>query len=345
MHRSTSILTETGTIVSGDGSTVVENVADIDNGTSGSIVFVSNTKYAKHLDTTEASAVIVTEALIDRCNKPALIAKSPRLVFSRIALMLNPAPAIEPGISPHAVVADDASIDPTAQVEACAVIQSGVTVAANSRIAACCVIEENASIGAGTVLHPNVTIGADCSIGDNCILFAGAVIGADGFGYVWDEDDDAYMKVPQLGNVRIGNGVEIGSNTSIDRGAIGDTVIEDGVKIDNQTQIGHNDHIGRNTTISGSSGIAGSVKIGKNCVIGGGVGMADNIEIADQVILTGRTNVANTIKEPGMYSSTITAIEARKWRRIYARIKNLDELGKRVKELEKKLENQEKESE
>ena len=335
----------TGADVSGDSSTVIESVADIDNGVPGSIVFVSNKKYAGHLQTTEATAVIVTEDLLEKCNKPALVSASPRLAFSKIALRLNPVAEIEAGISPDAVVADDATIDPSARIEACAVIKSGATVGAGSCISACSVIEKNASIGAGTMLYPNVTIGEGCTVGNDCILHAGTVIGADGFGYVWDEETDAYMKVPQLGNVRIGNGVEIGSNTSIDRGAIGDTVIEDGVKIDNQTQIGHNDHIGRNTTISGSSGIAGSVVIGENCIIGGGVGIGDNLEIADKVVLTGRTNVANTIKEPGMYSSTLTAIEARKWRRIFARLKNLDELAMRVKALEKKLEKQEKESE
>ena len=336
---------KTGTIVSGDSGTVIESVADIDKGVPGSIVFVSNAKYARHLETTDAAAVIVTEDLLQKCNKPALVSASPRLAFSKIALLLNPIEQIEAGISPDAVVAEDAAVDPSARIEACAVIKSGATVGAGSCISACSVIEKNASIGAGTMLYPNVTIGEGCTVGNDCILHAGAVIGADGFGYVWDDEADAYMKVPQLGNVRIGNDVEIGSNTSIDRGAIGDTVIEDGVKIDNQTQIGHNDHIGRNTTISGSSGIAGSVVIGENCVLGGGVAIGDNLESADKVYLTGRTNVANTIKEPGWYSSAIPAIEARKWRRIYARIKNLDELAMRVKALEKKLEKQEKESE
>ena len=336
---------KTGAIVSGDSGTVIDSVADIDKGKPGSIVFVSNKKYAGHLETTDAAAVIVTEDLREKTNKPALVSANPRLAFSKIALLLNPVAVIEPGISPDAVVAEDATIDPSARVEACAVIKSGASIGAGSCISACSVIEENASIGAGTMLYPNVTIGEGCAVGNDCILHAGSVIGADGFGYVWDEEADAYMKVPQLGNVRIGNDVEIGSNTSIDRGAIGDTVVEDGVKIDNQTQIGHNDHIGRNTTISGSSGIAGSVIVGQNCIFGGGVAIGDNLEIADKVVLTGRTSVANTIKEPGMYSSALPAVEARKWRRIYARIKNLDELAMRVKALEKKLEKQEKDSE
>ena len=190
------------------------------------------------------------------------------------------------------------------------------------------------SIGANTRLFANVTIGERCNIGDNCILHPGVVVGADGFGFVWDRD--AYLKVPQLGTVRIGDDVEIGANTTIDRGAIGDTVVENGVKIDNQIQLGHNDHVGEHTAMSGHSGAAGSVKIGKKCVIGGGVAISDNLEICDNVILAGRSNVANSIKEPGMYAAVIPAVEAGKWRRILGRIKQLDQLAKRIIALEQK---------
>ena len=158
------------------------------------------------------------------------------------------------------------------------------------------------------------------------------MIGADGFGYVWDRD--SYIKVPQLGSVHIGNDVEIGANTTIDRGAIGNTVVEDGVKIDNLVQLGHNVRIGEHTTISGQSGAAGSAIIGKKCILGGDVAISDNIEIADNVILTGRSSVSNSIKESGMYSSGIPVVEARKWRRILGRIKQLDELAKSIKALE-----------
>jgi UDP-3-O-[3-hydroxymyristoyl] glucosamine N-acyltransferase len=324
----------TGAMLSGSGEVTIDKVADINSGEEGSIVFVSNSRYRKHLETTAASAVIIPEELSQDCDRPALVTENPRAVFSRIALLLNPLPVVEPWISPHAVIAEDADIDPSARIEACVVIKSGVSVGPGTWISAGCVLEKNVRVGSSTRLFANVTIGEGCKVGDNNILHSGVVIGADGFGFVWDRD--AYMKVPQLGSVNIGNDVEIGANTSIDRGAIGDTIIENGVKIDNLIQIGHNDHIGEHTTISGQSGVAGSVRIGRKCVIGGGVGISDNLEITDNVVLTGRSNVANSIKEPGMYASVIPVVEASKWRRILARIKQLDELAKRVKALERK---------
>ena len=325
---------KSGARLAGDGNTVIDKVAAVNSGESGSIIFVSNRKYARYLPDTKASAVIVTEDLLERCSTPALVANSPRLVFSRIALLLNPDPIIEPWISPDAVIADDATVDKTSRIEACAVIKSGARVGADTLISSGCVVENNVTIGNNCRLFANVTIGHDCTIGNNTILHSGAVIGADGFGFVWDDDAGNYMKVPQLGNVVIGNDVEVGANTAIDRGAIGDTIVEDGVKLDNLIQLGHNDHIGENTTISGFTGIAGSVKVGQKCVIGGGVGMADNIEIADNIIIAGRSTIGNDLSEPGMYASPIPAIEASKWFRIIRRIKNLDELAKRVKKLE-----------
>jgi len=326
---------QTGAGLSGSGDIVVEKVADITNGEQGSIVFVSNRKYTRHLETTAASAVIITDKMLQVCDKPALVTENPRAVFAKIALLLNPLPAVEPWISPHAVIADDAEVDSSARIEACVVIQSGASVGPGTWISPGCVIEKNVRIGANTRLFANVTIGERCTIGDNNILHSGAVIGADGFGYVWDQD--AYIKVPQLGSVHIGNDVEIGANTTIDRGAIGDTIVEDGVKIDNLVQLGHNVHIGEHTTMSGQSGAAGSAKIGKKCIIGGDVAISDNIEVADNVILTGRSSVPNSIKESGMYSSGIPVVEAHKWRRILGRIKQLDELAKRIKALELKI--------
>lgn len=333
MQYTLSALAEkTGAGLSGSGDTVVEKVADITSGEQGSIVFVSNTKYTRHLKTTAASAVIITDKMLQVCDKPALVTDNPRAVFAKIALLLNPLPEVEPWISPHAVIADDAEVDSSARIEACVVIQSGASVGPGAWVSPGCVLEKNARIGANTRLFANVTIGEGCTIGDNNILHSGAVIGADGFGYVWDQD--SYIKVPQLGSVHIGNDVEIGANTTIDRGAIGNTVVEDGVKIDNLVQLGHNVHIGEHTTMSGHTGVAGSAIIGKKCILGGDVAISDNIEIADNVILTGRSSVSNSIRESAMYSSGIPAVEARKWRRILGRIKQLDELAKRIKALE-----------
>jgi UDP-3-O-[3-hydroxymyristoyl] glucosamine N-acyltransferase len=333
MQYTLSALAEkTGAGLSGSGDIVVEKVSDITSGEQGSIVFVSNTKYTRHLKTTAASAVIITDKMLQVCDKPALVTDNPRAVFAKIALLLNPLPVVEPWISPHAVIADDAEVDSSARIEACVVIHSGVSVGPGTWISPGCVLEKNVRIGANTRLFANVTIGEGCTIGDNNILHSGAVIGADGFGFVWDQD--SYIKVPQLGSVNIGNNVEIGANTAIDRGAIGDTIIEDGVKLDNLVQLGHNVHIGEHTTMSGQCGVAGSAKVGKKCILGGDVAISDNIEIADNVILTGRSSVSNSIRESGMYSSGITVVEARLWRRILGRIKQLDELAKRIKALE-----------
>ena len=334
-HTLSELAELTGARLSGSGDTVIETVADITSGEAGSIVFVSGGKYKRYLQSTAASAVIISEDMLAGCDKPALVTDNPRAAFAKIALLLNPLPEVEPWVSPHAVIAEDADIHPSARIEACVVIQSGASIGAATWISPGCVIEKNARIGANSRLFANVTIGERCTIGDNSILHSGVVIGADGFGFVWDQG--AYLKVPQLGSVRIGNDVEIGANTSIDRGAIGDSIIEDGVKIDNQNQLGHNDHVGEHTVISGLSGIAGSVKIGRRCIVGGGVGIGDNLEIADGVILTGRSAVPNSIKEPGIYASVIPAVEAGKWRRIVARIKQLDDLAKRIKALELKL--------
>ncbi|MBT8127099.1 MAG: UDP-3-O-(3-hydroxymyristoyl)glucosamine N-acyltransferase [Gammaproteobacteria bacterium] len=328
---------KTGSRLSGPGESVIASVANIASGQAGSIVFVSNPKYTKYLQTTAASAVIATEQMLIGCDKPALVTEHPRVVFSKIALLLNPLPRIQPWISPHAVIAEDATIDPAARIEACVVVQSGVSIGPGTWISPGCVLEKNARLGSNSRLFANVTVGENCWVGDNCVLHSGAVIGADGFGFVWDQD--AYLKVPQLGNVRIGNDVEIGANTSIDRGAIGDTIIENGVKIDNLVQLGHNDHVGEHTTISGQSGLAGSVKMGRKCIIGGGVSISDNLEIADNVTLTGRSSVANSLKQPGVYASVIPVLEAGKWRRILARINQLDDLAKRIKALETKNHN------
>jgi len=324
----------TGARLAGSGDVLIESVADIAGGKVGSIIFAASGKYAKYLNTTDASAVIASENILAGCDKPGLVTDHPRVVFAKIAALLHPAPEVRPWISPDAVIADDADIDASARIEACVVVQAGASIGPGTWISPGCVIEDNVRIGANVRLYANVTIGADCVVGDNSVLHSGAVIGADGFGFVWDTD--RYIKVPQLGTVHIGKDVEIGANTSVDRGAIGATVIENGVKIDNQIQIGHNDHIGEHTTISGHTGIAGSVKVGRKCIIGGAVAISDNLEIADDVVLTGRSNVANSIKHAGVYASVIPVIEANKWRRILARIKQLDDLAKRIKDLESK---------
>jgi UDP-3-O-[3-hydroxymyristoyl] glucosamine N-acyltransferase len=322
----------TGARLHGDGECRIRQVADISNAGEGSIAYVYNQRYSKYLKSTGASAVILTEELLDSCPAPALVTSSPRLVFARVAAMLNPAPVAPPGISPQAIVADNAHIDSSACVEDGAVIGSGASVDVGAWIGPGCVIEEGAMIGRYTRLRANITIGKDCVLGDNNIVHAGVVIGADGFGF--EPDGEAWCKIPQLGRVLIGNGVEIGANTTIDRGSLGDTVIGDGVKIDNQIQIGHNVRIGNHTVISACTCIAGSTKIGSHCLIGGSVGIRDNIEIADNVMITGRTLVSRSITKAGSYSSSTPMDETANWRRNAARFRQLDDIARRLIRLE-----------
>jgi UDP-3-O-[3-hydroxymyristoyl] glucosamine N-acyltransferase len=237
------------------------------------------------------------------------------------------------GIAPSAVIAADAIISDSVTVDANAVIQSGAVIGEHSYIGSGTVVGKNVTIGNHSYLNANVTVYADCIIGDECILHSGVVIGADGFGFV--KDADAYFKVPQLGRVRIADHVEIGANTCVDRGALLDTVIGEGVKLDNHIQIGHNVEIGEHTVISACSCIAGTVKIGKFCLFGGSVGVRDNIEITDNVMITGRTLVSASILKPGSYSSSTPMDETANWRKNAARFRTLDKMARRLNKLEK----------
>ncbi|MCG6938564.1 MAG: UDP-3-O-(3-hydroxymyristoyl)glucosamine N-acyltransferase [Gammaproteobacteria bacterium] len=312
---------------------LINNVADINHAENGDLVFISNLKYRRFLSSTLASAVVSQADWLEGCTLPALIADNPRLTFAKAAALLNPVTASNGGIHPSAVIAENASVDDTATIDANAVVKSGASIAAHSYIGAGTVIGENVNIGKNSYLNANVTIYADCEIGSNCIIHSAVVIGADGFGFV--KDQDAYFKVPQLGRVRIGDDVEIGASTTIDRGALLDTVIGNGVKLDNQIQIGHNVEIGDHTVISACSCVAGTVKIGKFCLFGGSVGVRDNIEICDNVIITGRTLVSHSITKPGSYSSSTPMDETTNWRKNAARFRKLDEMARRLSKLEK----------
>lgn len=312
---------------------LIENVADINHAEKGDLVFISNKKYSSSLATTGASAVISKQEWLGDSCLSALITDNPRLAFARAATLLNPVTKKTTGIHPTAVISGGASIDPTAIIEANAVIKTGAKIAAHAFVGAGSIVGENVSVGKYTHLNANVTIYKGCSVGRHCILHSGVVIGADGFGFV--RDADAYYKVPQLGCVRIGDKVEIGANTTIDRGALLDTVIGDGVKLDNQIQIGHNVEIGEHTIISACSCIAGTVKIGKFCLFGGSVGIRDNIEITDHVIITGRTLVSHSITKAGSYSSSTPMDETTNWRKNAARFRQLDDMARRLKKLEK----------
>lgn len=307
----------------GDPALRVSHVATLSQAGPGSVSFLANSRYRKHLDSTHASAVIVTADMAGECPVAALIASSPYLAYARIATLLYPPAPKHSGIHPSAVVSGDARIAASACVGPLCVIEAGVELGARVQVGAGCTLQAGAQVGADTQLMPRVTLYALVQIGERCLLHSGAVIGADGFGFA--PDAGTWVKVPQLGSVRIGNDVEIGANTTIDRGAIEDTVVENGAKLDNQIQVGHNVVIGAHTAIAACTGISGSTTIGQRCLIGGMVGFAGHLTIADDVTITGCSLVSASIRQAGSYSSGMPTVETRAWRRMVAHLRRFGE--------------------
>ena len=301
----------------------VSHVATLSQATEGSLSFLANSRYRKHLATTRATAVVLAPADLDQCPAAALIGPNPYLNYARIAAMIYPVAPTMAGIHPSAVVASGARIAATACVGPQCVIEAGVDIGERAEIGAGCTILAGARIGNDTRLMPRVSVYPAVSIGARCLVHSGAVIGADGFGFA--PDDGTWIKVPQVGSVRIGNDVEIGANTTVDRGAIGDTIVEDGAKLDNQIQVGHNVIIGAHTAIAACTGISGSTAIGKRCMIGGMVGFAGHLTIADDVTVTGCSLVSASIRESGSYSSGMPTVETRAWRRMVAHLRRFGE--------------------
>ena len=317
----------------GDAECEITHVDTLQDASSGAISFLANNRYRKHLASTRASAVILARDLAEQCPVSALVTDNPYLAYARIAAILYPAKSATPGIHPSAVVAESARVDAGAEIGACAVVGERVELEAGVQIGPGCVLEEGCRVGAGSQLVANVTLCRNTRIGREVLIHPGAVIGSDGFGLA-KNDQGAWEKVPQLGRVRIGDRVEIGANTTIDRGAIRDTVIGDGVKLDNQIQVAHNVIIGENTAVAGCAGISGSTTIGRNCSIGGGVGLAGHLEFGDNVHISGQSLVTRSFKEPGSYSGNLPAVPSTDWRKSVARIRRLDELTRRLKSLE-----------
>lgn len=320
-----------GCTLQGDPGIVVRRVGTLEAAAADTVTFLANPKYRRFLANTHAGAVVLEASLAAECRVPALLHKNPYATYARIASLLHPPASAPPGIHASAVVDPSAVIDESAAVGATAVIGAGARIAARVVIGPGCVVQANAAVGADTRLSASVTLCDGVVIGERCLLHPGVVIGADGFGFAPDRGD--WVKVPQIGAVRIGNDVEIGANTTIDRGTIEDTIIEDGVKLDNQIQIAHNVRVGAFTVIAACTGISGSTTIGKRCLIGGLVGIGGHISICDDVIITGKSAVPNSIDKPGMYSNVLMLDEAAKWRRNAVRVKHLDELAKTVKRL------------
>ncbi|MGL5186499.1 MAG: UDP-3-O-(3-hydroxymyristoyl)glucosamine N-acyltransferase, partial [Plesiomonas shigelloides] len=266
----------------------------------------------------------------------ALVVANPYLAYALLAQYMDTTPQPAQDIAPSAVIADNVQLGQNVSIGANAVIESGVVLGDGVVIGAGCFIGKQTKIGAGTRLWANVTVYHRITIGEQCLIQAGTVIGADGFGYA--NDRGRWIKIPQLGGVRIGNRVEIGACTCIDRGALEDTVIEDGAIIDNLCQIAHNVVIGENTAVAGGVIMAGSLKIGRHCMIGGASVINGHMEICDKVTVTGMGMVMRPISEPGMYSSGIPLQNNKAWRKTAALVMNIDEMNKRLKAVERKLE-------
>jgi UDP-3-O-[3-hydroxymyristoyl] glucosamine N-acyltransferase len=331
----------------GSPDTQIEGLATLQTATSGRLSFLSNPVYKKYLSTTNASAVLLNEEVATEYLQEQhmaqetskhlnlLVMDNPYLGYAKLSALFDTAYDFVPGVHTRAVIADTAVVPASCFVGANAVIEDGVTLGESVYIGANTVVGRNCKIADGARLWANVTLYSGVKVGLRTIVHSGAVIGSDGFGNA--QHDGNWVKIAQLGGVTIGDDVEIGSNTSIDCGALEDTVIGNGVKIDNLVQIAHNVHIGDHTAVAGCVGIAGSTVVGKHCIIGGGTGVAGHIEIADKVAMTGMTMVTKSITQPGLYSSGTGVEPNAKWRKTAVRLRNLDDLFKRLKNIEKKL--------
>jgi UDP-3-O-[3-hydroxymyristoyl] glucosamine N-acyltransferase len=311
----------------------INGIATLHSARAGDISFFTNPRYRQALEETRAGAVILAKEHIEMCPVTCLVTNNPQLAYSRVATLFAPPAQISPGIHPtaciseRAQIADDACIGPYSVVEADVRIDAGVIIGPH------CSIGAGTSIAADSRLIARVTLCHGVQLGRRVLVHPGAVIGSDGFGLAGDQG--RWVKIPQLGSVLIGDDVEIGANTTIDRGALEDTVLEQGVKLDNQIQVAHNVFIGAHTAIAGCVGIAGSARIGRHCSIGGGVGIAGHLEIVDNVHITGMSLVARSITQAGVYSSGLTVESNRLWNKISARLRRIDDIARRLMILEK----------
>lgn len=328
-----------GAELHGDASIEVSRVANLETAGSGEISFLSDSKYQSFLAQTAASAVLVKAADLSVCQTNALVVKDPYVGFARVAQLLDSTPQPAVDIHPTAVIAADVQLGQSVAIGPHAVIESGVVLGDGVAIGPGCFVGKNSRLGKGSRLWANVTIYHNVEIGDACLIQSGTVIGADGFGYANERGE--WIKIPQVGKVILGNRVEIGASTTIDRGAIDDTIIADNVIIDNQCQIAHNVEVGYGTAIAGGTVIAGSTKIGKYCIIGGAAVINGHIQVCDQATITGMAMVMRSITEPGIYSSGVPAQSNKEWRKMAARVLHIDEMHKRLNQLEKRIEDQE----
>ncbi len=324
-----------GAALEGDGSVRISHVGTLESAEPGAIAFLANPKYASQLGGTRASAVIVSAADALDTTLPKLVSPNPYLTYARVAALLHPSPALVSGVHPTAVVDPTATLGAGVAIGPHATVAAGATLADDVSIGPGCAIGADVRIGARSRLDARVVVYHRCVIGEDALVYAGAVIGADGFGLA--ADGDRWLRVPQIGRVLIGDRVEVGANTTIDRGTIEDTLIENDVKLDNLIQIGHNCVIGAGTAIAACVGIAGSTRIGRRCRIGGAANISGHLSIPDGTTLGGATTVLSSIDKPGAYSGAWPVQPYADWRRTAARLRRIDALAERVAVLERAL--------
>jgi UDP-3-O-[3-hydroxymyristoyl] glucosamine N-acyltransferase len=330
-----SLAVRFGLELHGEPEVRISSVATLAQATPGSLSFLANSRYRRHLAGTRASAVVLAPADSSDCPVAALVDANPYLAYAQIAKLLYPAPVATAGIHPSAIVEPGTRIAASASVGPLCVIETDVDIGERVALGAGCTIKSGTWIGNDCRLMPRVSLYGGVRLGERCIVHSGAVIGADGFGFA--PDRGTWCKVPQVGGVRIGDDVEIGANTTIDRGALEDTEIGDGVKIDNQVQIGHNVRIGEHTAIAGCAGVAGSATIGRRCMIGGAAMILGHLELADDVSISVGTVISRSILKPGLYTGFFPTSENAAWERNAAGVRQIDALRDRVRALEKQL--------
>lgn len=319
----------------GDGNVTIRAVASLENAKEGDLTFLSSSSYKKYLAQCEATAVLIKENDLSSCKTNALVVKDPYLAYALVAQLFDTTPDCAKDIAPSAYIAPTATIGKNVAIGHNAVIEEGAVLGDNVQIGAGSFVGKNSKIGNNTRLWANVTIYHNVEIGDDCLFQSAAVIGAEGFGYA--NDRGRWEKIPQVGRVIIGNNVEIGASTTIDRGAIDDTIIGNGVIIDNQCQIGHNVQIGDHTAMAAASAVGGGTKIGKHCMIAGACAFNGHIDICDNVVITGMSMIMRPISEPGVYSSGIPLQPNKEWRKTAARVMKIEEMHKRLKLVENQL--------
>lgn len=312
---------------------VITSVAPLDEADGRQLSFLADSKYAKFLADTKAAVVLLTEEAAALCPVPKLVVDNPKACFGKVAELFQRKIKQACGIHPTAVIGEHCKIDPSVSIGPLCFIGDEVTIAADTVILPGTVIQNAATIGAHCLVHANVTVYPQSIIGNHVVIHSGAVIGSDGFGNA--NENGQWTKTPQLGRAVIKDHVEIGANTTVDCGALGDTVIETGAKLDNLIQIAHNVRVGAHTAIAAQAGIAGSTTIGKYCMLGGQVGVSGHLNLCDGVMLTAKTGVSQSIKQPGIYASSISAMSRTEWNKTAVRLKKLNIMYKDILALKK----------